>query len=177
MKRILSAFFTFVIFLLSAHFLSSTHPIYAGTFQLTDIGDMPTNGHAYAQWWYTNGNPVLKGTTTASTAVTITVDGTANTAQSDASGAWSYALSGLADGDHAIALSSDAGNYSFTLTIGEDLPTGISAPAASDVPVAGSVETTLLLTTLGIVILGSGVFLARRNAFVRGPLANRSRTI
>ena len=146
MKKFLSILAVLLLFIFSAELVR------AGGFYLTSIGSLDVEGTAYPQYWYTGSSPVISGVAPASTVVTVEVDGTSATTTSDASGNWSYTTS-IGEGDHTIKLSATGVNaYTFTLTIGTP-PDDVGAISAPDTPVAGTSMPTIMLLSLGVVLL------------------------
>jgi Big-like domain-containing protein len=139
-------------------FLLIASPALASGFQLQYIGGLDTQGATYSEWWYSTENPSLSGITTAGDSVSVTIDGTANSATVDASGNWSYSPSTLTAGDHTVAITGSAGSLSFTLHIGSTIPANVTAPSASDMPVAGIIDSTLALWLVGGLLLTLGLF-------------------
>lgn len=133
-------------------------PALASGFQLKYIGGLNTQGVAYSEWWYSTENPSLSGITTAGDSVSVTIDGTAGSATVDGSGNWSYSPTSLTAGDHTVAITGGAGSMSFTLHIGSSIPTNVTAPSTSDMPVAGVIDNTLALWLVGGLLLVLGVF-------------------
>ena len=149
-----------VIFLSAILFISTASYSQAATFSLTKIGSLDTQGKQYSQWWYTGSNPKLVGTADASAQVTITIDTQSNTATADASGNWSYISSTLSTGDHKIVLASSTQSYSFTLTIGSNVPatttsnsstTSTTGTPTSQLPVTGSVVGLIFLSIIAAI--------------------------
>lgn len=135
--------------------------ILAAGFQLTAIGGLDMTGVTYDQIWYTSGSVTFTGTSTAGSEVTAAIDGTSETVTADGAGNWSYSTT-LADGDHSVSFSSDAGSKSLTLTIGESLPDGVGGLPTSETPVAGTTTPTILLFSTGILLITTPLLLKRR---------------
>ena len=129
----------------------------ASGFQLKNIGSLDTKGVSYSEWWYSTENPNLSGITTAGDTVTVTIDGNSNAATVDASGNWSYLPSSLTTGDHQVSISGGAGSVAFTLHITSNIPSNVSAPSQSEMPVAGVIDKTLTLWLAGGFLLIVGV--------------------
>src|SRR3989344_6744365 len=133
--------------------------VFASGFQLKSIGAMDVTGAVSTEWWYTSVNPVLAGVAGAGSTVTVSIDGAESTATADGEGNWAVSTANLGDGDHSITLSSPEGSQSFILHIGATLPADLSAPATTDLPVAGSMDTTAALWLGGmLLILSGGIF-------------------
>lgn len=141
--------------------LGKTTPVWAlAGGILTNIGSMETN-NSYSHWWYTGQNLVLKGTATASTQVTVTIDSTANNVTADASGNWTFTPTTLTTGDHQLVIASGATSYSFTLTIGSSVPeTATSGGTATSeaIPVTGGLGPTIGLVIGGLVLVLGGSY-------------------
>lgn len=135
--------------------------VLAAGFQLTGIGSLDITGVTYDQIWYTSGSVTFTGTSTASSEVTATIGDTSEIVTADADGNWTYSTS-LADGDHSVSFSSDAGSRSLTLTIGETLQDGVASVSASQTPVAGTITPTIFLFSTGLLLIVSPLLLKRR---------------
>jgi len=157
LKRLLIIGLFFLIACPAKPWRSGASPALASGFQLQYIGGLNTQGVAYSEWWYSTENPALSGITTAGDSVTVTIDGAANAATVDASGNWSYSPSTLTAGDHTVAIVGGAGS-SFTLHVGSTIPANVTAPTASDMPIAGVIDNTLALWLIGGLLLILGVF-------------------
>jgi len=140
--------------------LSLSAKIFAAGFQLESIGSLNTTGYQYPEWWYSSDHPTLNGITTANSTITITINDHSESVTADEQGNWTFPTT-LTTGDHTITLSSDAGSYHFTLHLNSAMPAGVSTPSATTQPVAGNLHLTLLLFFLGLLMLGSGLKLAR----------------
>ena len=141
---------------LSLWLLSSTLTFASG-FQLKSIGAMSVTGAVSSEWWYTSANPILSGVATADSQVTINIDGVDQTATTDSAGNWAITTTTLTDGDHTVSLTSSAGSQSFTLHIGADIPADISAPATTEMPVAGAMDKTMALWLGAMILMLGGV--------------------
>jgi|APSaa5957512622_1039677.scaffolds.fasta_scaffold40390_2 hypothetical protein len=139
-------------------FLTLTSPVFASGFQLKNIGGLDTKGMAYTEWWYSTENPSLSGITSVGDSVSVTIDGTASSATVDASGNWSYNPTTLTAGDHTVSITGGAGSTSFTLHVGSSIPSNVSAPTDSDMPVAGIIDNTIGLWLIGGLLLVTGIF-------------------
>jgi len=126
---------------------------FAAGFSLTYIGTLATNGAKYNHWWYTVANPTLKGTATASTAVTVTIDSVASSVTSDAAGVWTFVPTTLTNGDHQVSLSSGGETIAFTLTIGSTMP---SQSSGSGTPTTASTLPVAVLVLVSVLSLGFG---------------------
>lgn len=132
---------------------------------LKAVGTVNVEGSSFAHIWYTSVNPVLTGTTTPGTSVSVSIDGKSAAAIVDATGNWSYPLS-LTAGDHQIILSSEGVVFStFTLTIGADVPSGTlgddTSSSPSSLPVTGATELTLAIAGLGLLLVIGSRFLPK----------------
>ena len=139
-------------------FLISSSAVTAAGFQLKNIGSLDTKGVSYSEWWYSTENPTLSGTTAAGDSVTVTIGGQAGSATVDSSGNWSYTPTNLTVGDHQVSVAGGAGSTAFILHITANIPSNVSAPSQSDMPVAGVIENTLVLWLVGGLLLIAGIF-------------------
>lgn len=137
--------------------------VHAAGFQLESIGSLDTTGYQYPEWWYSGDNPTLSGTASPNATITVTINDTPQTVTADANGTWS-APTTLTTGDHTIILTSDSGNYTFTLHIGSAMPEGVGTPSAMTQPVAGNLEVTLAIFAIGTILLASGLKLAHKKS-------------
>lgn len=140
-----------LILLIVALFVTTSSRAVAGAFSLTSIGALSTAGKVYSHWWYTAQNPLLTGTATAASEVTVTIDGAASLVTADSGGVWSFQTT-MVDGDHTVTIASGEETLSFTLTIGSTVPEDIATMSGTSVPTTGSVGWTL---ALGLVAVGS----------------------
>lgn len=118
------------------------------------IGALATEGHTYPEWWYTGSNPTLSGTADANATVTIAIDGSEGSATADGSGNWSYS-GNMTASDPAIVISSGGDSYSFTLHLGQNVPSDLGSSSGttqstSSVPETGSWQ---FITGVGASIL------------------------
>lgn len=162
MKKLLRiSVFAFFILL----FLGRLNTAFAGTFQLTKIGSLDTNGANYSHWWYTQEQPHFYGSAMTGAKVNVTVDSTSATVDTDSSGNWGYIPSSLSAGDHQVTFTSNGSTIQFTLTIGEGIPENIGQPAVNQTPVVGTITPTLAIIIGGILFLLCGIHLAKAKAF------------
>jgi hypothetical protein len=146
----------FIILLLPLIFFVS--PAFAAAFSLDKIGTLSTNGKMYSEWWYTVANPTLSGMTDAGKEVSIKIDDATFKVTAGSSGAWSYNPTTLTEGDRKIAITAPNGSYSFTLHVGQGLPSTISGTrqttqSTGSVPVTGSNQLAGVLMGTGLVAL------------------------
>lgn len=141
--------------------LLTAAPVLASGFQLTAIGGLDTTGYQYSEWWYNGTNPTLRGITTPSASVSVSVNGEAQTVTADETGAWSAATT-METGDHEVVLTSEGSTIAFTLHLGAEMPAGVGTPSASTQPVAGTTTPTLVLLGLGGLALVAGLKLSTR---------------
>jgi VCBS repeat-containing protein len=135
----------------------------AASLGLTNIGGLATDGAKYSEWYYTQTNPLLKGTAQENSTVSVSVDGSASTVTADASGNWSYQMQ-KGQGDYAVVLSQGSETYSFTLHLGQNVPgAGAAAPTktttTSPVPVTGYNHIVGLTLGLGVILFGSYLYI------------------
>jgi hypothetical protein len=132
---------------------------FGATFTLDKIGALATAGSRYSEWWYTGVSPVLSGTSTAGTEVTVAVDDASSKVTTGSDGTWSYALSNLTTGDYSIAISVDDDSYDFTLHLGQSMPVGgaVSETSQSTVPDTGVAQVFAIFG--GVVALVAGWYL------------------
>ncbi len=126
--------------------------------QLMTIGSSTVSSQTLSEWWYTSPNPTLTGTAAASSIVTITIDGTPSTVTADASGNWTYQPTLLTTGDHQVTIVGDGQTLTFTIHIGQTVPsTTTTASSSATLPVSGSGTQTLLLLGVGGLVLVTGL--------------------
>lgn len=159
----------FFITLLLTFNLSS---VFAAGLTLTHIGSLETSGNTYSEWWYTGTEPVLKGTAEASSTVTILVNGEEYTTTADESGNWTFYSESLTEGDHEITLSSGEETYSFTLHLGQAVPSDLgstttetTASTGTAVPETGIGQLFALVGGVSAIALGWYFYTSRRKTF------------
>ncbi len=142
--------------------------VLAADLSLTKIGSLSTNGAAYSEWWYTGTNPVISGTAEAGEDVEITVGSEKDTVTADSAGNWTYSLTGT--GDVKVSLVSGGDSYSFTIHLGQSVPTGTtkqttpSKETTTPVPGTGSTQLFGLTAGLSMVLIGLFVYIrAKKN--------------
>jgi hypothetical protein len=159
MKKVI-AFCLIVLFSLTFVF----NVALAASLGLTHIGGLATDGAKYSEWYYTQTNPLLKGTAQENSTVSVSVDGAASTVTADGSGNWSYQMN-KGQGDYAVVLSQGSENYSFTLHLGQDLPgsggtpVNTSSPSGNTVPDTGYNQIVGLTLGLGVLLFGSYLYI------------------
>ncbi len=135
---------------------------FAANLTLDYIGAFSTDGKVYSDWWYTQSNPTLKGKATANSQVAVNTNGQISNVTADASGDWSYGSS-LAEGDHAVSISSGGETLSFNLHLGPNLPdtfisttttTSTTLQSTVSVPDTGSSGMLVLSLSLLTALLG-----------------------
>jgi len=153
MKKILA------LFVSTLTFIFITTPAFALTIDNIGATTVP-NGNPGTNWYYTSQNPRLSGTAVASSNVTITIDGTDYPVSADANGNWSYSPTTLTTGDRSISVVGDGQTMSFTLHVGQSVPsstsTSTSTGSAQTLPVSGAVENTLMLLGGGAILIFVG---------------------
>jgi len=134
---------------------------YAADFALTQIGAMSTGGASYSEWWYTGNNPTFVGTSDADATVQYDVDGSTGSVTADSSGNWSY-NAGLDGGDHSVAFSSGGSTVSFTIHLGQSLPSdfGGTTQSTTSVPDTGSYQA--LAASISVSAIVAGLYLWSR---------------
>jgi len=120
-----------------------------------------TTGNPGTDWYYTSQNPLLTGTATAGSSVSIKIDETTYPITADSSGNWTYAPTTLTTGDRTVAVTGDGQTLSFTMHIGQSVPSTTSTStstvsAQQTLPVTGAIENTLLLLGSGTVLILGG---------------------
>jgi hypothetical protein len=147
-------------FLILSAILFSVKSSFAATLVLQKIGNLDTGGQVYSSWWYTGPSPVLSGTAEPSSEVSIKIGEVTGTANSDASGAWSFATD-LESGDHNIEISQGSEKISFVLHLGQTMPSGssVTSPTSAEgetpVPDTGFDQYVALSLGIGLVLLST----------------------
>lgn len=111
----------------------------------------------------TTSQPVISGTAPAGSTVTIVIHSDTEvtvTVTADASGNWVYTpTTPLDPGPHSVVASAqDAGGTTQTSTATFIVAGAETGATESAVPISGNIETTLLLMSLGIILILSGAF-------------------
>jgi hypothetical protein len=137
--------------------------IWAGGFNLKQIGEVSTDGKQINQWWYSGSTPVFRGEAQPNAEVTISIDGNSQIINADSSGNFDYQIpAALSGGDHQIQLNSDGSTISFTLTTGADNVNweAVDKGSGDALPAAGWPLPTfmLLIPGLGLPILGRKIW-------------------
>jgi hypothetical protein len=159
MKKVI-AFYLIILFSLTFVLNSAL----AASLGLTNIGGLVTGGSKYSEWYYTQTNPLLKGTAQESSTVTVSVDGTASTVTADGSGNWSYQMQ-KGEGDYSVVLTQGSETYSFTLHLGQNVPgsttttTPTTTGSGNAVPVTGYNQIVGLTLGLGVVLFGTYMYI------------------
>lgn len=135
--------------------------ILASGFQLKTVGTLNIDGVTYKHLWYTNGNVSFTGIALTNAQVTATIDGASKTITADSSGNWRYSTT-LSDGDHQVSFVSNESTISFTLTIGKEIPEGVSTLPTAETPTVGTVTPTIAILLSGILLFLSPVLLRKR---------------
>jgi hypothetical protein len=157
-----------VIALLFLLFISSVGSALALTIDTIGTTTVP-NGRV-SSWYYQGSNPNLSGTAVPSTDVTVSINGTSNTATTDSSGTWSFKPTTLSQtGTYPIILTSGTDTLSFSLDI---TATSSTASALSStkggtmsgsvdlpdtLPQSGSLQETIGLISAGMVLMVGGM--------------------
>ena len=137
---------------------------FSATLQLTKIGALDTGGMMYTEWWYTGVNPTLAGKAVASSTVTVDVGETDYSATANSAGDWSVGTS-LKAGDYNIVITQGSESYTFTLHLGQNLPSGVSgtgetSQSTSTVPETGFNQMVALSFGSGIALLASYLYIS-----------------
>jgi hypothetical protein len=133
---------------------------FAATLELKKIGNLDTNGKVYPSWWYNGPSPVLSGVAQPSSEVSIKIGEVVGKANSDTSGAWSFATN-LESGDHNIEISQGSEKISFVLHLGQTMPSGssVTSPTSAEgetpVPDTGFDQYVALSLGIGLVLLST----------------------
>ena len=144
----------------------------AASLSLNAIGNLNTEGKTYSEWWYTGTSPTLKGTAEAGETVTVSVDGEESEVTADDSGDWTYFHEGFSEGDYEVSLSSGDDSYSFTLHLGQSVPTDLgdtsetSPSTVSGVPETGIGQVFALVGGVSALALGWYLYTEKRNSLV-----------
>ncbi|HDQ88768.1 MAG TPA: hypothetical protein ENN92_01315 [candidate division WWE3 bacterium] len=138
------------LFLLALLITLNTSSVFAATFTLDKIGTLVTNGQRYTEWWYSGSTPALSGTSAAGTEVTVAFDDASSTVTTGTDGNWTHTPASLETGDYAVVISTDTDSYSFTLHLGQTMPTGgttgsVSETTQSTVPDTGVAQVFAIL--------------------------------
>lgn len=129
--------------------------VFSATLSLTKIGALNTDGKTYSEWWYTGSNPMLMGTATASSEVSIKINDDTYTTTADGSGNWSYTPTAGA-GDYSVVISQGEESYSFTLHLGQNFPGALeSTETTSTVPDTGFNQVVAATFGVGIALLAT----------------------
>lgn len=137
-------------------FLAS--PTFALTIDTIGTTSVP-NGNPGTDWYYTSENPSLSGTAAANSSVTVTIDGTAYPVTVNSTSNWSYVPTTLTNGDRAVVVTGDSQTLSFTLHVGQNVPTSSTSTSTSSgqtLPVSGALENTLMLLGGGAILIVAG---------------------
>lgn len=134
--------------------------VFAATLTLDKIGALSTDGKVYSEWWYTGTDPVISGQVESGKSVNINVDGTSVSVTADSQGLWAYYLE-AGSGDHIITITSEGESLSFTLHLGQPLPTSGTSSESSETttPVPETGVSQVLLITLSLMLMTAGWYL------------------
>lgn len=129
----------------------------ASSLTLTNIGALDTQGNLYSDWWYTEQEAVLKGTSSDTSPVTIKF-GTESYQSEVLNGVWSQRIFSE-KGDYQVEIIQGNEKISFTLHLGQNIPdnnTGAASSPVSDViPVTGYNQVIAISFSLGVILLAS----------------------
>lgn len=142
--------------------LSSTS--FASSLTLDKIGDLDLGGNMYSEWWYTSERPTFMGTADPDASVNLKFGEDTHTVTADPSGQWNY-YSTLITGDHVTTITSGDQTITFTLHLGQTMPTETTTETAtvtdeSAVPVTGYNQVIGLSLGMGIILLASYLYMA-----------------
>lgn len=133
----------------------------AAVLQLKKIGLLNVEGKNYSEWWYTGTRPTLYGAAEANSTVNIKIGETSSSASADASGEWSHATQ-IDTGDYAIEISQGSEKISFTLHVGQNVPSNIGSSEAGEttqsangVPETGFNQYVAITSGFGIILLAT----------------------
>lgn len=137
---------------------------YAASLQLLKIGSLDLGGNMYSEWWYTGTKPTLYGKADSTASVDIKVGEVSSSVVADTSGNWSYLLD-KEPGDYNIELTSGAENITFTLHLGQNVPTnleGTEETTQSDgtVPDTGFHQFAAMMFGVGVILLASYLYVS-----------------
>jgi len=156
-------------FLISLLLTLSVSAVFAADLSLTNIGALATSGKTYSEWWYTGTLPLLKGTAESSSDVTVTINDEQFSTSADDSGAWSFYSEKLIEGEHSVSIGSGDQTYSFTLHLGQGLPSDLGATSETTqstvVPATGTGQLVALVAGISAIVLG-WYFYSSKKAFV-----------
>ncbi|MFA6602768.1 MAG: hypothetical protein WCT01_03100 [Candidatus Shapirobacteria bacterium] len=155
--------FWWLILMAIAIDLASPRPIWAGGFNLKQIGEVSTDGKQINHWWYSGNVPIFRGEAQPNSEVAINIDGNSQIISADSSGNFDYQVpTALSEGDHQVELSSGGSTISFTLTIGSENVNweAVDKGSGDALPAAGWPLPTfmLLISGLGLPILGRKIW-------------------
>lgn len=109
------------------------------------------------------GKPTFKGKALPKATVTIVIYSEPQTVVviADSNGNWSYTPgTSLADGPHNIVVSApDSNGITQTATTSFVIASGGESSSQNAIPIAGTISTTYILLTAGLVLLGSGLII------------------
>ena len=164
-----------ILLLLCAFFIFTPKMTQAATLKINTIGTVDVSslslGSTLKTYTYAGGTFELAGIASPSASVSIVIDDVTKTATSDTLGAWSSLISSLTTGAHSVTVSSGVESLDFTLTIGSasasatsSSTTTSSSSTTTTLPASGSIETTILVFSMGILALGLGFLLKFKDA-------------
>ncbi|HLD51099.1 hypothetical protein A3K34_01755 [candidate division WWE3 bacterium RIFOXYC1_FULL_40_10] len=129
---------------------------FAADFALTKIGAMDLGGKMYSEWWYTGTFPTFFGTGTPDATIVLTMQGDSYQTKVNSSGDWSYSTN-LPKGDFPIELVQDTQKISFTLHLGQSVPT--TTPATTTTPETTSTVPDTGIDQIASIAFASGIIL------------------
>lgn len=138
--------FLFVLFL-----VFSSRSVFASGFQIKTIGALDMDGVTASHIWYSNTNPVITGTTIASSDVEINADGKVEKISASSDGTWIY-HSTVSEGDHTLTFTSNGSTITKTITIGS-IPANVGALTKAETPTVGNTFPTIILFSIGALFL------------------------
>lgn len=131
---------------------------FASTLTLTKIGALDLGGKTYKEWWYTGINPTFYGVAVKDSTVSLKIAEATFTAKADTIGNWSYPAK-MEKGDYAIEISSGTEKLSFTLHLGQMLPsTSQPSGSAPGTPSTGFNQFIGITFGIGIILLATYLY-------------------
>ena len=150
-------------------FLLAATAAHAQSLEVTSIGGISTGG-SLTTWTHEGYNPLIVGTASPSSTVTIDVDSViAATASAGTDGSWQYQPTALNSyGSYEFAISAGSESVLFTLVLAE--PSSSSSTAKGGASTSGSVEVPEELPQSGsddiVLLIAAGMFLIISGAYV-----------
>ncbi len=151
MKKVYIAVITFA-------FLFATSLVIASELTITKIGTLAVSKR-FNQWWFSGTRPTFEGIGSKGANIDITIDGVFKTIKAGAdNGLWKYTPDkDLEPKDHSVIIASGDDSYSFTLTIGSDMPAPTGNSAVSELPQTGFLLPGILFGSLAVALFYFGL--------------------